>query len=112
MIAAPPVEPGAVQETTDWPFAFDVALTDVGAPGTVEGVAEAEAVEAEPVPDAFVAVTVNVYAVPLVRPVIVHGFTNRHDTGVCAVVEMNGVTAYPVIAAPPVLPGAVHETTD
>jgi hypothetical protein len=64
----------------------------VGAPGTVEGVAAAEAVDAAPVPDAFVAVTVNVYAVPFVRPVIVHGFTNTHDTGVCAVVEMYGVT--------------------
>jgi hypothetical protein len=54
----------------------------VGAPGTVEGVAAAEAVDAAPVPEAFVAVTVNVYAVPFVRPVIVHGFTNTHDTGV------------------------------
>jgi len=84
----------------------------MGAPGTVEGVAAAEAVEAAPVPRAFVAVTVNVYAVPFVRPVIVHGFTNTHDTGVCAVVEMYGVTVYPVIAAPPVEPGAVQETTD
>ena len=41
---------------------------------------------------------------------IVHGFTNTHATGVCAVVEMNGVTVYPVIAAPPVLPGGVQET--
>jgi hypothetical protein len=45
-------------------------------------VAEADAVEAGPAPDAFVAVIVNVYAVPLVRPVIVHGFTRTHDTGV------------------------------
>jgi hypothetical protein len=58
----------------------------------VDGVALEDAVEAEPVPDAFVAVTVNVYAVPFVRPVIVHGFTRTHDTGVCAVVEIYGVT--------------------
>jgi hypothetical protein len=64
----------------------------VGAPGTVDGVAAADAVEAAPVPDAFVAVTVNVYEVPFVRPVTVHGFTNTKDTGVCAVVEMYGVT--------------------
>ena len=88
-----------------------VALTDVGAPGTVDGVAAAEAVDAAPVPLAFVAVTVNVYAVPFVRPVIVHGFTNTQATGVCAVVEMYGVTVYPVIAAPP-FDGAVHDTTD
>jgi hypothetical protein len=73
---------GAVQETTDRPFASLVADTDVGAPGTVDGVAAADATEAVPVPDAFVAVTVNVYAVPFVRPVTVHGFTRTHDTGV------------------------------
>jgi hypothetical protein len=32
----------------------------VGAPGTVDGVAAAEAVDAAPAPEAFVAVTVNV----------------------------------------------------
>jgi hypothetical protein len=48
-----------------------VALTDVGAPGTVDGVAAADAAEAGPVPDAFVAVTVNVYAVPFVSPLTV-----------------------------------------
>ena len=37
------------------------------------GVTEFEADEAEPVPAALVAVTVNVYAVPLVRPVTVIG---------------------------------------
>ena len=60
VIAAPPVEDGAVHETTDWAFAFDVADTLVGAPGTVDGVALEDATEAAPVPDAFVAVTVNV----------------------------------------------------
>jgi len=37
--------------------------------GVVAGVTEFEAAEAEPVPTALVAVTVKVYAVPLVRPV-------------------------------------------
>jgi hypothetical protein len=50
--------------------------------------------------------------VPFVNPVIVHGFTNTQDTGVCAVVEIYGVTVYPVIDAPPLLAGAVQETTD
>ena len=93
-------------------MAFDVAVTPVGAPGTVDGTAAADALDAEPVPTEFVAVTVNVYEVPFVRPVIVHGFTNTHDTGVCAVAAIYGVTVYPVIDAPPVLPGAVHDTTD
>jgi hypothetical protein len=48
-----------------------VAVTAVGAPGTVAGVTLLEASDAALVPTAFVAVTVNVYAVPLVRPVTV-----------------------------------------
>jgi hypothetical protein len=51
-----------------------------------------DALEAEPLPREFVAVTVNVYEVPFERPVIVHGFTNTQATGVCAVVEIYGVT--------------------
>ena len=66
------MEAGAVHDTTDWPFAFDVAVTDVGAPGAVAGTAAADATDATPVPAEFVAVTVNVYEVPLERPVTVH----------------------------------------
>ena len=71
---------------------FDVAETPVGAAATVAGIAAPEAVEAADVPAEFVAVTLNVYAVPLVRLVIVHGFVRPHDTGVCATVPTNGVT--------------------
>ena len=60
MIAEPPLDVGAVHETTDWPLAFDVAVTPVGIPGTVDGIAPAEAMEELPVPEALVAVTVNV----------------------------------------------------
>jgi hypothetical protein len=48
-----------------------VAVPIVGAPGTVVGVAELEAELAALVPRALVAVTVNVYAVPSVKPVTV-----------------------------------------
>jgi hypothetical protein len=51
-----------------------VALSPVGAPGAIAaGVTKDEALEAAPVPTAFVAFTVNVYAVPLVSPVTVIG---------------------------------------
>ena len=60
VIAAPPVLIGAIHDTTDWAFAAPVALTAVGAPGTVDGVTAADTAEATPVPLAFVAVTVNV----------------------------------------------------
>ena len=44
----------------------------MGAPGTFEGITAVDADEANPVPDTFVAVTVNEYEVPLVRPSTVH----------------------------------------
>ena len=72
MIEAPPLETGAVHETRDSPFAAPVADTPVGAPGTAEGTTEEEAADDEPVPDTFVAVTVNEYGVPFVRPRTVH----------------------------------------
>jgi len=52
-------------------FAAPEATTEVGAAGTVEGTIDDEADEAEPVPDTFVAVTRNVYEVPLVKPATV-----------------------------------------
>ena len=49
-----------------------VADTPVGADGIADVVViEVDAVEAEDVPPEFVAVTVNVYDVPLVNPLIV-----------------------------------------
>jgi len=58
VIAAPPLLAGAVHETTDCVFAAAVAETEVGASGTVEGTTAAEATDAAPVPDTFVAETV------------------------------------------------------
>ena len=59
MIDAPPFEAGAVQDTVTCVLP-DVPDTLVGAPGTVDGTAAVDAVDAEPVPTVFVAVTVNV----------------------------------------------------
>ena len=50
-----------------------VAVPIVGAPGALAGVTELEALDAELVPTAFDEVTVKVYAVPLVSPVMVIG---------------------------------------
>ena len=49
-----------------------VAVPPAGAVGTVAGMTGAEAADGEPAPAASVAVTVNVYEVPLVRPDTVH----------------------------------------
>jgi hypothetical protein len=60
VISAPPLLTGVVHDTTDCWFAYDDASTDVGAAGTVEGVAVFESSEALLVPALFVAVTVKV----------------------------------------------------
>ena len=70
VIAEPPVDDGADQDTTTCVFP-NTPDTPVGAPGTVAGTTAEDALEAVPVPAAFVAVTVNVYEVPFVRPVTV-----------------------------------------
>jgi hypothetical protein len=50
-----------------------VALPMIGASGALMGITLFEATDAAPVPMALVAVTVNVYAVPLVSPLTVTG---------------------------------------
>jgi hypothetical protein len=72
VIAASPLAAGAVHETTDSPSASEVPDTDVGASATLDGTAAVDADDARPVPEAFVAVTVNEYEVPLLRPNTVH----------------------------------------
>ena len=72
MIAEPPSLAGAFQERATCALPA-VAVRLVGIPGTDTGITEFDADDAELVPTAFVAVTVNVYAVPLVRPVTVIG---------------------------------------
>ena len=63
----PPLLPGAVKVTLACALP-PVAVPLVGAPGTVAGVTLFEAADAAPVPALLVAVTVKVYAVPLVKP--------------------------------------------
>jgi hypothetical protein len=74
VIAAPPLLPGAAKLTVAEAFP-PLAETAVGAPGTVRaaGVTLFDAADAGPVPAALLAVTVNVYAVPSVRPATTSG---------------------------------------
>ena len=58
-MAEPPLLTGAVKLTEAEPLP-GVATALVGAPGTVAGVTELEALDAAPVPAELVAVTVNV----------------------------------------------------
>ena len=72
MIADPPLLAGAVNVTLALPLPA-VAVPIVGAPGDPAGVTLLDAPEAALVPTPLVAVTVKVYAVPLVSPVTVIG---------------------------------------
>ena len=71
MIAEPPFDP-AVNGTLAVPDAEEVTSPIVGALGVVAGVTEAEGAEFVEVPTPLLAVAVNVYAVPFVKPVTVH----------------------------------------
>ena len=53
----PPLDEGAFQLMVAWPFPA-IAVTLVGAPGTVKGVTALEGDEADPYPAVFAAVTV------------------------------------------------------
>jgi hypothetical protein len=66
------LDTGAVKLTDACVFPA-LALTAVAEPGTPAGITLLDAADAMLVPTAFVAVTVNVYAVPLVRPVTMIG---------------------------------------
>ena len=71
VIGLPPVLAGAVHDTAAW---LDAGRADtaVGAPGAeLPGVTAFDGADAGPEPLAFVAVTVKVYVLPLVRSVIV-----------------------------------------
>ena len=77
VMTLPPSLAGAVKVTVALVFP-PVAIPMVGAPGTVTGVMLFEAADASPVPMALTALTVKVYAVPLVSPMTeidAHGAT-------------------------------------
>jgi hypothetical protein len=106
---APPVAL-AVQLTSDEPLALDVPDTPVGAPGTVAGVTELEAAEALLVPIPLAADTVNVYAVPAVRPEVMVQVVAVATATVQLPPAGLDVAVYPVMVDPP-LAGSVQLTT-
>ena len=115
VMVAPPLLIGAVQLTVDWARSPEVAVAPVGGAGTEAGTAAAEGADATLVPVALVAVTVNVYAVPLVKPVTVQevaAAVGATDVVVQVLPPGDEVTVYLVMVAPPLEAGAVHETTD
>jgi hypothetical protein len=104
VIAEPPSLAGGVKVTVACALPA-VAVPMVGAPGTVAGVTLLDADDAGPVPTAFDANTVNVYAVPFARPVTVHG-----DVAQVPVCPPDDVAVYDVMVEPPLLAGGVKVT--
>lgn len=92
VIALPPVF-ASPQDKTSCPFTDDVTAPELGAPGTVVTVTAADAAEAKDIPDAFVALTVNVGVAKVASPVITIG----EDDPVTAVPTL-GVTVKDVAA--------------
>ena len=92
VIPEPPLA-GAAHDTVAEPLPA-VADTPVGVPGAVgpDGVTALDAADSGPVPIAFVALTLNVYAVPLLRPVIVVLVPEATVFGVWAAAPTYGVT--------------------
>ena len=78
----------------------------VGAPGTVAGVTAADTLDDTLSPTAFVATTVNVYAVPFVKPLTTIGL----DAPLAVAPPGDAVTVYETIADPPSLDGASNAT--
>ena len=90
-----------------------LAVTTVGEPGMVAGVAPAAAL-GDPVPPLVIADTRNPYAVPFVRPEMTRRVVGEpvSATTTAHVVppSVDCSIMYPVIEAPPVEDGAVHES--
>ena len=105
VIAAPPFISGAAHVTVA-ELIPATAETSVGASGTVFGVTEVDAEEDTEEPAEFIATTVNVKGVPLVKLVKLAVKTFSTDTGS----PTDGVTVYAVIVAPPFEAGAVQVT--
>lgn len=108
-MAEPPVDVGAVQLTVADVLEAEIdGVPMVGAPGAVYGVILLDDEEYEPVPAAFVAATVNVYALATVRPVNV--YDAELDPVDCVLVlplASVAITEYPVMLLP-LFDGAVH----
>jgi len=102
-MAEPPVLAGAVKLIVAWPTA-PIADTFGGADASPMGVKLVEALDAALLPMAFSALTLQVYAVPLARPFTTIGLALAEPL----LVPGLHAAAYPVMADPPVLEGAVN----
>jgi len=105
VIVFPPLDAGADHDTVTCPTS-GTKVVIVGAPGTVYGVTEEDAVDALELPALLVAITVNVYGVPLLNPVTVALVPDE----VAVILPGLDVTVYKVIAFPPLELGADHDT--
>jgi hypothetical protein len=108
VIGEPPLLAGAFQLTVTAPLPA-APTTAVGGPGGPVGVTLADGADAADGPTPLLATTVNVYAVPFVRPLTFAD--NVVPSGVVAVAPPGlAVTVYDVIGEPPLSAGAAQFT--
>lgn len=106
VMAVPPSDAGALNVMLASLLVPAVAVPIVGAPGVVHVVTLLDADEADDVPIAFVAVTVNVYEVLLDKPL-----TDIGDEAPVPVMPPGlDVAVYWLIADPPLSSGPVNDT--
>src|ERR1041385_5577294 len=97
MVTGAPCGGGETVKLTDACVSPGIAVAPVGAAGTrmPGGVAATLGAESGPVPNAFVALTVKVYAVKFVRPLIKTEVGGNSDPG--SVVTVIGATGGPAV---------------
>jgi hypothetical protein len=112
VIPEPPSNTGATQTTCAVPTPASVAVTDVGASGTVAGISTpADANDNGLSPMAFVANTLKVYVSPRVSPKTVQDAAGGEAFDVHVNPPGDDVARYDVIVEPPSLAGASHDTS-
>lgn len=102
VIGAPPLLDGAVKKTVALALSA-VAEIEVGAPGTVAGVALTDTVEDSESPTPLVAMTRKVYSVPFERPSTVTG-----DAELLPVKPPGSAITVYVVIADPLLPAPLN----
>jgi hypothetical protein len=107
----PPSFTGGVNEIVASVFPT-ATVKEVGAFGTVEGVAGADATDSAEVPMLFVATALNMYSTPLVKLLMEHVVVAELVVHVpdATLPNVYAVTVYPLMAEPFVLTGASQDT--
>ena len=99
-----------IQATVTEPFPTETTETDCTGFGGASGVTLDDVADAEPEPSLLVAVTVNVYATPFVRPVTATKLLGYGTVIVTIELPSPGVAVMENVSGVPPVTGSVHPT--